>query len=250
MKKAIEEIESNVLVSPEGGKSVNEIAQDDAEVGGSNSTDGDAKARIRAAVENSISRKRKIGVKRQTHPETSVRPSSIFANIKQNEPNLFAPLTDEVEDADVHYIEGVPGEGGQYLHCNGEDCVLCEAKKSPSVLLMMPFYDLRRRELVVIKGGASEHASSLFNQVEQALLSDPEVPFCLQIEKADRYSFKVKVKKLDGKHLDKEQYLAAKEIVSAPGYNLQELIARKTNEELLEEYPSIRSDLQLMRDVE
>jgi hypothetical protein len=214
------------------------------------SEDEARKDRIKAAVENSVSRKRKIGTKKIAAPELASQVVSPFAIIKANEPNLFAPLTDEVEEATVHYLENAPGEGGMYVHCNGDDCVLCEARKSPTVLLMMAFYDLRRKELAVIKGGASESATSLFNQIEQVMLSDPEFPFCLEIEKKDRFSFKVRVKKLDPKHIEREQYQLAKVTVDAENYSMQGLIARKTNDEILEEYPSIRSDLNLLRDLE
>ena len=204
-------------------------------------------------VEGSVSRKRKIGVKKATITDAEANSASAFANIKQGEPNIYTPLTDELEDATVHYVAGAPGEPGQHIHCNQEvegECAFCEAEMSPQVVTMMPVVDLRNNELTVLKGAASEKADSLFNQVEQLLLSDPKFPFCLMIEKPNRFSFKVKVRGLDAKHIEKAAYKEARETVSAPGYDLQKLIPRKTNQEILDEFPKVQGTLNLIRDLE
>lgn len=218
----------------------------------SKSSENNAQATHREAIKKAVesfTRKRKIGERLPTYTGTEIQsPSGLsIATFKQNENTAFVMVTDEVEETTVHYVDGVAGETGLYVRCNGDDCVMCRAGRKQISLLMMPAYDLRQKSLVVIRGTSSEDANSLFNQIGRIVTSElPDAPpIFLNIQKMDRYNYKVTSHKVDPRLLESESIKTAREAVKDSHFSATSLIESRSNEELLTAFPVLKTDLEL-----
>lgn len=203
---------------------------------------------VKKAVE-SYARKRKLGEKLPTYVNTKGQSPSgpAIVTIKQNENTAFVLITNEVEEITAHVVDGVAGESGRYIRCNGHDCVMCRAKRKEVVLLLMPVFDLRQQSLVVIRGTSNEDVNSLFNQIGRIVANErpDDPPFFLNIQKSDPYNFRVVPQTVDPKLLESESLKIAREAVKDPNFSMAHLIESKSNEELLASFPMLNTELKL-----
>ncbi len=116
-----------------------------------------------------------------------------LVRLSENDTPLMLFTKDAVETY-LHYLNANELKG--YVHCNGDDCVLCKLELKRSKRFLMPVFRAIPRDVAVLSISDSLRPHALFPQLKNAMKTDqPQVLFIRK--SADHLKFQVKSVMLD-----------------------------------------------------
>lgn len=101
---------------------------------------------------------------------------------------LVVPFTDEMAEVHLHYCE--EPEIGGYVHCNGQDCVLCRAGRKASTKYLLPVYMPASKSVGILPLSSSMKPHMLLPQVMAAMDANDDQKL-LTISKETNYKYTV-----------------------------------------------------------